>query len=201
MRSHIATVVAALSLTCPLAAAAQDTSGTSPRPLASPGEWIDPQDYPAEALRQNAAGVTGVRLQIDPRGMVRKCTVVSSSGHAILDDTACLRLEQRGEFEPARDGEGNRTDSTWSTSVVWALPEAVRLPLPEEAHIEFTVDIDQTGAVTQCTVLALDLPENGPREDPCANQPDYYPATDEAGNPIPLRVRFRMELTREDAAR
>ena len=198
MWSRIAGLFSIISLLAPLSAAAQIEQARQPRPLASPGEWIDSQDYPAVALRQNAAGVTGVRLEIDSGGMVIKCTVTSSSGHAILDDTACLPLVQRGAFEPARDAERNRTASTWSTRVVWALPEAVRIPLPDAAHMEFVVDVDEAGAVTDCRIIVMDLPQNAPQQDPCSGQPDYYPATDAAGNPVPVRMRFRMELTREE---
>ena len=66
--------------------------------------------------------------------------------------------------------------------------------------MEFVVDVDAAGTVTECRVVAMDVPQDGPRHDPCGSQPAYYPATDAEGNPVPVRMRFRMELTREEVA-
>ena len=177
--------------------AQEQASANAARPLGSPSDWLDPQDYPAQALREEAEGTTGVRLDIAADGTVRKCTVTRSSGFAVLDDTACLRLEQRAMFEPARNDAGERVPGNWSTSVVWRMPDMQRYPLPEPAHVEFVIEVDEAGNTMSCEIIAFEAPGMGP-DRPCLDNQIYFPVEDENGNPVARRIRFRMQVIHEE---
>ncbi len=87
------------------------------------GDWVTADDYPPSALRNNEAGVTGVKLDIDATGHATDCTVTSSSGFPDLDQTACRLLPRRARFTPAKDAAGNGVTSTYTASVPWRIPK------------------------------------------------------------------------------
>ena len=93
------------------------------KPRGAPGSWVTTDDYPPSALRENEAGRTGFKLEIDGTGRATNCTVTSSSGHADLDDTACKLLIRRARFAPAKDAAGNGVPDTYSSSVLWQIPK------------------------------------------------------------------------------
>jgi protein TonB len=86
------------------------------------GDWVTPDDYPPSALRNNEAGTTGFKLDVDASGRVSNCEVTSSSGFPDLDETACRLLPRRARFTPARDSVGNGVQSSYSSSVRWQIP-------------------------------------------------------------------------------
>lgn len=93
------------------------------KPKGTPGEWVTPDDYPPGALRNNEAGVTGFKLDIDGSGKVTNCTVTASSGFPDLDQTACRLLPRRARFSPAKDASGAGMASTYSSAVRWQIPK------------------------------------------------------------------------------
>lgn len=88
-----------------------------------PGEWVTTDDYPARALREERQGTTGFRLTIGPDGSVTSCTVTSSSGSSDLDETACRLLPRRARFKPATGTDGQPMADTYSSRIVWRIPE------------------------------------------------------------------------------
>ena len=76
-------------------------------------------DYRRTRPPQGAAGTVVVSYRIRSDGRVDRCTVLRSSGYAVLDEATCRLIEQRFRFEPARDAAGRaidwnvRTDYTW----------------------------------------------------------------------------------------
>ena len=80
-------------------------------------------DYPAEAIRHEEQGTVAYRLQINRRGRVAECSIVSSSGSDTLDDATCRIIEDRARFEPARDTAGKRIGDEYSGRIRWVLPE------------------------------------------------------------------------------
>jgi protein TonB len=64
-------------------------------------------------------GTVGVRLSVGSDGRPRSCRVTRSSGNAALDSTTCTLLEQRLQFTPARDADGNPTPSEVESVHVW----------------------------------------------------------------------------------
>jgi periplasmic protein TonB len=92
-------------------------------PRGQPGSWVTPDDYPARALREEREGSTGFRLSIGADGKVTDCQITSSSGHGDLDAEACKMLMRRARFRPAEDSNGAAMPDTYSSRVVWQIPE------------------------------------------------------------------------------
>ncbi len=111
-------VVVAFAASFPVAAA----KPVGVKPAGSPGNWISPDDYPPEALRQSQVGTTAFRLAVDKDGHVTDCTVTASSGTASLDAATCRALVARASFVPARDHRGQTIAATYSSSVHWQIP-------------------------------------------------------------------------------
>lgn len=102
------------------------TPAAKPAQLA-PGQDCAPraQDYPAEALRARATGVTRLRIAVDAAGQAAKIDIVRPAGptraHAALDEQAARRLVVC-RFEPARDRQGRPMRADFEAEVVWTLP-------------------------------------------------------------------------------
>ena len=88
-----------------------------------PAQWFTQDDYPPAALREGREGVVKITWQINEKGRVENCQVVSSSGSSDLDETACRLITRRGRYTPAKDQNGNPIRSTQSRSVRWQLPK------------------------------------------------------------------------------
>lgn len=122
-------LVAALA-TQPPASAPEQASGARQDSVAAPQRRlvsgsISNDDYPAEAIREEAQGTTVAGIAIAPDGRVTDCRVEKSAGHAALDAATCTVLVARMRFEPAA------TTTTRSIQVAWILPEAPDLaPVP-----------------------------------------------------------------------
>jgi protein TonB len=84
---------------------------------------VTQDDYPASALREEAAGTTATRLSVGADGRVTACDITGSSGNASLDQAACRNLQRRARFEPALDRDGNPVASSFPKRIVWRLPE------------------------------------------------------------------------------
>lgn len=93
------------------------------KPRGAPGDWVTNDDYPSDALRDNAEGTTGFTLEVGPDGKVTNCTVTSSSGNSSLDQTACRLLPRRARFTPAKDSAGNGMASSFSSRIRWQIPK------------------------------------------------------------------------------
>lgn len=96
---------------------------TAARPKGNPGNWATTNDYPSRALREEREGTTGFRLTVGPDGKVVDCTVTRSSGSSDLDEAACSNIRRRARFDPAKDGDGNPTTGSYSSSVRWVIPK------------------------------------------------------------------------------
>lgn len=83
---------------------------------------ITSNDYPAEAVRDNAAGRTSVELTVSAKGKVSDCRITATSGNVLLDETTCSLLSRRGRFTPGADSSGAPTESKYQRSVTWAVP-------------------------------------------------------------------------------
>lgn len=91
-------------------------------PRNNPATWATPNDYPSRALREERTGTTGFRVTVGTDGRVVDCQIVSSSGHADLDQAACANVTRRARFKPATDG-GQPVQGTYSNRVRWVIPE------------------------------------------------------------------------------
>ncbi len=95
--------------------------GATPR--GSPGEWVTTDDYPARALREERAGTTRFHMEVGPDGRATSCSVTSSSGSPDLDEATCTYAQRRARFNPATDGDGNKTTGSYNGSVRWVIPK------------------------------------------------------------------------------
>ena len=93
------------------------------RPKGNPGNWATTNDYPSRALREEREGTSGFRLTVGPDGKVVDCTITRSSGSPDLDEATCSNIRRRARFDPAKDGEGNPTTGSYSSSVRWVIPK------------------------------------------------------------------------------
>jgi len=93
-------------------------SGTITPPVRIAGALTN-ADYRRTRPPAGAAGTVFVSYRIRADGGVDRCTVLRTSGYAILDSATCRLIEQRFRYTPARDASGQaidwelRTDYTW----------------------------------------------------------------------------------------
>lgn len=93
-----------------------------PKGVGSMAQWFHDADYPVEAMKKKAGGLTVARITVATNGRARDCTVVVSSGEASLDLKTCAILVRRGQFEPAIGADGKPTDAPIMASVNWRPP-------------------------------------------------------------------------------
>lgn len=93
------------------------------KPRGNPANWATTDDYPSSALRAEAQGTSGFRLQVGSDGRVTGCTITSSSGNAALDDATCKLVTRRARFTPAQDENGTAMADTYANRIVWRIPE------------------------------------------------------------------------------
>lgn len=88
----------------PVGPAATAPSGTAPRrpapsPLAQAQQALARHVYyPEEALERGLQGEVRVLLLLDERGAIRRATLASSSGHALLDQAALAAVATLGRL-------------------------------------------------------------------------------------------------------
>jgi TonB family protein len=88
--------------------------------LKNPGSVILNTDYPAR--NHDKEGTTRFELIVGPDGKPVSCTTTLSSGHQVLDQTACNAFVKRAKFSPAKDEAGNPTTGRYKGSVTWKAP-------------------------------------------------------------------------------
>ena len=106
----------------PTADPAPKFDAKAPRPRGRQGEWVTPNDYPAQDLREGNQGLVRVRLAVSVGGVTTGCTVTTSSGFPRLDAAACNKLVSRSHFDPATDNSGDKTGGVFNTAVRWTIP-------------------------------------------------------------------------------
>ncbi len=161
-----------------------------PAPSSSSRNWIGEGDYLPFAARNGIEGTVGVRLKIDPEGFVAGCTVVTTSGSALLDAYTCELLPERAHFIPALDSEGTPSVGYWSTRVVWKIPSRVSaardIVAPRDMIVSYSFEVDADGSVSGCRIeLASQrtLPV-----DVCPKAARFPAVKDENGQPVRKRV-------------
>ena len=76
-------------------------------------------DYPREAERAGLAGTVVIGFRVRTDGRADRCTIIRSSGYALLDDLTCRLFTQRYRFRPATTAAGDPVESTLQTSFTW----------------------------------------------------------------------------------
>lgn len=117
----IAATLAALALTAHAQTSAPDapTSPSADAQQTPPPRRCSKPEYPKDALRANATGVSTIAFLIGVDGDVRDMKVLKSSGNASLDGAAMTALA-KCRFKPARDN-GKPVESWQPVQYVWSL--------------------------------------------------------------------------------
>lgn len=89
------------------------------------GALLD-SDYPRQALRMGIEGTVKVRFTVTGDGRVTRCTILESSGFALLDQTTCRLAERRFHYRPALDESGRAVAQDEVRTYDWWLPDRRR---------------------------------------------------------------------------
>lgn len=122
-------------------AQAPPPSGAAATPPRVVSGTIGEADYPRAALRGAVSGASEVRVAIAPDGAPTGCSVVRSSGSALLDQRACAILTTRFRYEPARSAAGAPIAGALIYTIDWRVRTTtvrrrgtrIALPPPETA--------------------------------------------------------------------
>lgn len=88
--------------------------------------------YPSQARREQWQGTVGVIVTVDPMGRANECKVAQSSGHAILDEAACIGMRRYARLQPALNAAGEPVTGSFSTQIPYSLePKLEEIWLPE----------------------------------------------------------------------
>lgn len=92
------------------------------RPLAlGMASWFTDNDYPIAALKAGAQGTTSIIWRVGNDGRVTDCRVVRSSGHPLLDETACKLAVKHSRYKPAVGKDGKPMAAHVSLNFTWML--------------------------------------------------------------------------------
>ena len=80
---------------------------------------ISADDYPWESLFNGDAGAVKTVLLIDEEGKVADCSVIETSGAAMLDAQTCAILKRRARFTPAVGKDGKPAKDAWIQKINW----------------------------------------------------------------------------------
>jgi TonB family protein len=79
------------------------------------------EDYPTDALSREQQGTSTIAVLVDESGKVADCTVIQTSGAAILDAQSCAIIQKRARFKPAVDVAGQPAKDAFTQRVTWRL--------------------------------------------------------------------------------
>lgn len=88
--------------------------------LKNPGSVVLDSDYPAR--NHDKQGTTRFELIVGADGKPVSCTTTVSSGHDVLDQSACNAFVKRARFSPAKDEAGNPIAGRYKGSITWKAP-------------------------------------------------------------------------------
>lgn len=165
----------------------------SAAPLTNPATWVTTQDYPPQALRDGAEGVTDFKLEIGPDGRVSACWITASSGSPTLDQTTCHQVTMRARFAPAVTAEGQPVVGHYANRVRWTIP---RPPVPQAGELTLSYLVQPDGTRSDCRVEAATggAAKLGGTADPCRAGSFSGGYVDEAGKPVARRVRSTVRI-------
>ncbi|GLT01381.1 hypothetical protein GCM10007897_27740 [Sphingobium jiangsuense] len=118
-------------------------------PAESPGNWMQPEDYPAAILALRGEGTSAFRLYVDEKGAVQQCWITAGSGIEMLDRATCALMKERARFRPARNARGQAVRDVYQNRVVWRLPPIDAEPFAE-GGMHLVMAVDRVGASTSC---------------------------------------------------
>jgi TonB family protein len=103
-----------------------DTQAGATSPLArrasgNLARLINSYDYPAAALEQDQSGIVKFVLLIDETGHIADCTVIETSGAAVLDSQVCATMKSRARLDPARGADGKPSKDAVTSRIIWKI--------------------------------------------------------------------------------
>ena len=135
---------------------------------ATPLPWFNLNDYPTKAFEREWQGTTNFDVIVDPQGRSTDCRIAKSSGHEILDRSACWVAMKRAHFTPAIGADGQRAFGVYRTQVVWSRPDRTgiqrdlgpdlevsvnQLPPGTPEAVKLAYFVDAAGNPSACTAL------------------------------------------------
>lgn len=91
------------------------------RSKANLSAYFSNDDYPAAAFTKEQSGIVAFALLIDEAGKVADCTIVETSGAAVLDTQSCGVLEKRARFKPAIGTDGKPAKDAVIGRIRWQM--------------------------------------------------------------------------------
>ncbi|GAA4743795.1 hypothetical protein GCM10023264_06260 [Sphingomonas daechungensis] len=82
---------------------------------------VSGDDYPLTSQRLNQQGSIRVLILVDETGMPKDCSVLQTSGSALLDSRTCGVIMERATFSPAIDQSGKPAKSSFTQRMSWRL--------------------------------------------------------------------------------
>ena len=76
-------------------------------------------DYPSQALMGDQSGTARIVALVDEKGQMTDCTIVETSGVAVLDAQTCIIVRERGKFSPALGADGQPVKGVFSQRIRW----------------------------------------------------------------------------------
>jgi TonB family protein len=137
---------------------------------ATPLPWFDLNDYPTKAFEREWQGTTNFDVIVDPQGRSADCRIEKSSGHEILDRSACWVAMKRARFTPAIGADGQRAFGVYRSQVVWQRPD--RSALQRELGPELEVSVSQLPAGTPPAVKLAYFVDTAGNPSACTALPD-----------------------------
>lgn len=165
-------------------------------PISNPGEWVQTNDYPSEALVEEKEGVVGFTVGVDTFGRVKSCRITASSGTPSLDEATCRLVTLRARFATATDASGKPIEGTYTNRVRWVIP-VPPAPVPGKIVVSFIVQPD--GQATDCKAEVEGQGPDGPPppEQLCSKPLKFEPYRDTQQRPIARKVTTTMSVTVE----
>lgn len=76
-------------------------------------------DYPTQAVFSGDGGTVKIALLVDETGKVADCSIVQTSGVAVLDSQSCAVLKERAKFTPAVGKDGKPAKDAFIQRITW----------------------------------------------------------------------------------
>lgn len=76
-------------------------------------------DYPFASLLKGESGSVKIALLVDERGKVADCSVIETSGVAMLDAQSCAVVTARAQFTPAMGKDGKPAKDSFIQVINW----------------------------------------------------------------------------------
>lgn len=88
-------------------------------PFGDSRHWATTDDLPEQFRNMRTRRLAATALELSAEGRVVRCTVIESSGEALLDYQSCRVLTARARYRPARDAAGQAVPTVVARNIVW----------------------------------------------------------------------------------